>query len=49
MEISVRSLKRQYGSNCIVHGTIFFRKFLNTKKYMSFKLKFLLDPRKDNI
>ena len=26
-----------------------FRKLLNTKRYMSFRLKFLLDPGKDNI
>ena len=49
MEISIRSLKGQYGSNRIIRDTIFFRKLLNTKKYMSFRLKIFLDPGKDNI
>ena len=49
MEISTRSLKGQYGSNRIVCDTIFFRKLLNSKKYMSFRLKFLLDCGKGNI
>ena len=49
MEISIWSLKGQYGSNCIVRDTIDLKKLLNTKKCMSFRLKFLLDPWKNNI
>ena len=47
--MSIRSLTGQYGSNRIVRDTIFLKELLNTKKYMSFRLKFLLDPWKDNI
>ena len=48
MEISIRSLKGQYWSNPIVSDKI-FNELLNTKKYLSFRWKFILDPWKDNI
>ena len=41
MEICIRSLKGQYWSNPIVPDKV-FNELLNTKKYISFRCKFVL-------
>ena len=43
MEISIKSLKGQYWSNPIATDKI-FNEVLNTKKYLSFRWKFVFDP-----
>ena len=41
MEIYIRSLKGQYGTNRIVPAAIFFDKLFHINKYKSFRWKFI--------